>query len=153
MADTSVVVSTSVAQLQTRFTKGYIPDQRPVRVVSKNVEGASGLGFGIAVSQGTKDEDVLATGTGAANFVGVTVVDQGAYSVTGNDTVPQNQRISVLQEGAVVVTVAADVEAGGAAYCVAATGLFTDVATDNININGVFETSALTGGLAVLRLK
>lgn len=153
MASTSVVVATSVATNQARFTPGLIPDQRPVRVVSKNVETVAGIGFGLAVSQGTGEQGCVLTGTGAENFIGITVVDQGAYSPTGDDTVPQNSQIAVLQEGSVVVTVAVAVVAGEAAYAVTADGTFTNVATGNIDINGVFETAAGVAGLAVVRLK
>lgn len=153
MATSSVVVASAITSQQARFTAGQIPDQRPRTVRSAFVETGAGIGFGKAVSQGAADDGVLLTATGAETFVGVTCVDQGAYSITGDDVVAQGALIGVLTHGSVVVQVSVAVDAGEAAYAVTATGVFTNVSTGNIDINGVFETSAAQDGLAVLRLK
>lgn len=153
MAESSVTVASTVAQRHTRFAPGLIPDQRPASVVSKTVETDAGIGFGLAVSQGAGEEGVVLTATGATNFVGITVIDQGAYTPTGNDTIPDNNKIAVLQSGPVVVRASVAVVAGEKAYAVTADGLFTNVSTGNIDIDGIFETSAAQNGLAVVRLK
>lgn len=153
MATSTVAIASSVNQNQARFVAGMIPDQRPRTIRTGIVKTAAGIGLGKAVSQHTTDDGVILTGTDAATFVGVTCEDQGSYALDGTDTVPENFPVAVLQSGAVVVQVSVAVTAGQPAYCVAATGLFTNVATDNINIDGVFETSAAQNGLAVLRLK
>lgn len=127
-------------------------DIRPDVVSSRAAEAA--IAFGLAVTYGTDPETQCAVIDNAADvFLGVALkeqtitVDAGAtpgYEAT--DTV------AVLEKGAVYVEVTSDVTAGAAAYVDVSNGKFTDVSTDNLAVpNGRFETSAVSGDLAVLK--
>lgn len=132
---------------QPRFVEGMIPDMRtPGQDVSRIVETADGIGFGKVAVQGTADRHIKASAASAA-FIGITVMDTTQLQ----DSYLQYSTARVRTKGPVVVTASVAVTAGQAAYFIPATGLLTNVATNNTQI-GKFETSATAGGLAVLNL-
>lgn len=116
-------------------------------------ETVAGLGFGIAVSQGSGDQGVVIGGT-RAGFLGITVRDVTLESVQA-DVISRYQNLSVLQRGQIWVAPSHSVVAGDAVYFVAATGVLTNQSSGNQGpINGArFVTSAAgTGDLAVVEL-
>lgn len=121
----------------------------PATIISRNVETAAGLAFGVAAAQGTADKGVIAFTTGG-KFVGITLRDESAF---GDGLFPQNSEARIITKGDVWVTASVAVAAGDAVYLVAATGLFTNVSTSNVAIpNARFDTTAAAGALAVVRL-
>lgn len=115
------------------------------------VETAAGIGFGVAVSQGTSDKECLIGGASAAVFVGVTL-----RSITGDaDSYDQYDNASVITRGDVWVTVAGDVTAGGDVTFKDTTGALSSAAAgaNDFAIAGArWMTSASSGDLAKLRL-
>lgn len=135
---------------------GMIADMSPRTVVSRVVEGASGLGFGVVCVKGTGDRQVKASAAATA-FVGITVMDPVAAPGALPSTPDQYQEkdvCAVLLNGTIWVVVGAAVVAGEQAYFVPATGVITNVATANTAIpGGFFDTSAANGALAILRIR
>ncbi len=127
----------------------------PATIISRNVESANGLAFGVAVAQGTTDKGIVAFGGAANKFVGITMLDRSAVGTTAApDSFAQRSSARVMTIGDIWVQASVQVAAGDPVYLVAATGLFTNVATDNVAVpNARFDTST-TGAnqLAVVRL-
>lgn len=129
-------------------------DIRPDVVSSRAAEAA--IPFGRAVTYGTNPEKECALVDNAADkFLGVALKQQTIDVASGaTPGYAQFDTVSVLEEGAVFVEVTSDVAAGEAAYVDVSNGKFTDVSTDNLAVpGGTFETSAVSGGLAVLKIK
>ena len=127
----------------------------PATIISRNVEPANGLGFGVAVAQGTTDKGIVAFGGAANKFVGITMLDRSAIGTTAApDSFAQRSSARVMTVGDIWVQASVQVSAGDPVYLVAATGLFTNVSTSNVAVpNARFDTST-TGAnqLAVVRL-
>ncbi len=144
---------------QTAFTEDFTPlvvgqiyDEGLSDILSRKVEDAAGIGFGLAVFQGTADEGVTAT-PAAAGFVGVTAryhaIDAATPTTFGQYAVPR-----VVKKGPAAVAVSVAVDAGDAAFFVTASGLFTNVDDANTTAipGGVFESTTAQNGIAKLRI-
>lgn len=127
----------------------------PATIISRTVEPANGLAFGVAVAQGTTDKGVVAFGGAANKFVGITMLDRSAVgTAAAPDSFAQGASARVMTIGDIWVQASVQVAAGDPVYLVAATGLFTNVSTSNVAVpNARFDTST-TGDnqLAVVRL-
>lgn len=134
---------------------GMIADTTPQTILSRVVEAAAGMAFGIVATQGTGDRQVRPAAANRA-FVGIVVMDPVVAHQTqpagSADFYPDKDICNVLVHGAVWVVASVAVAAGDPAYFVPATGVITNVATANTAINGRFETSAGIGALTKLRL-
>lgn len=129
---------------------GHIPDMTHADVVSRTVESAAGLGFGLPVFQGTADKAVrvFATGDTAAKFVGVSVLDRSAGGPNG---FVQFESARILLNGPISVTAAVAVKASDP-VTVTADGTFSN--TGGITIpNARWDTSAAAGAVANIFLK
>ncbi len=140
---------------------GLKGDTAPEVILTRQIETAGGIGFGLAVSQGTGDRQVrLGAGT-IATFVGVTIVDQTAGSTaisapTNVDQYQQGDLAAVMQAGSVWVLADGAVTAGSAATYTQATGrIGIKTVTGGIVAmpNAYFETSAADGALALIRIR
>lgn len=117
------------------------------------VETAAGVGFGLAVSQGTGDQGVVIGGT-RVGFLGITIRDVTLES-DQSDTIDQYQNAGVLDRGQIWVAPSHSVVANDAVYFVAATGVLTNQSGGNQGpINGArfVTTAAGTGDLALVEL-
>lgn len=127
----------------------------PATIISRNVEPVAGLGFGVAVAQGTTDKGIVAFGGAANKYVGITMLDRSTVgTASAPDAFPQRASARVMTIGDIWVQASVQVAAGDQVYLVAATGLFTNVSTSNVLVpNARFDTST-TGAnqLAVVRL-
>lgn len=100
---------------------GQIADLSLCRVDSRGVETSAGIGFGLAVSQGSNDggcvlgegADVVSPFISAA-FVGITVNDPARYPVDANSTdeFAHNDVAAVLSQGDIWVSPDGAVEDG-----------------------------------------
>lgn len=130
---------------------GAIANTENSNIISRTVEDAAGIAFGLAVAQGVNDKGCRAVTTGDTKFVGVTVLDRTATDLTGNGKFVQYESARVMEEGVIWVEVTEAVEAGD--------DVAVDLATGKFNLAGAamagarFDTSAAAGGLALLRLK
>lgn len=131
---------------------GGIANTENRNIVSRAVETAEGLEFGVPVVQGTLDKTCRATKAGDTVFTGVTLLDRS----TLNDRFDQYDTARILIEGVVWVKVAEAVKAGDPVVVTVATGAFgktEDSATAVAMANAFYDTSAAAEGLAQLRLK
>ncbi len=127
----------------------------PATVISRNVEPSAGIGFGVAVAQGTTDKGVVVFGGANTKYVGITMLDRSARGTTANpDFFAQRESARIMTKGDIWVNATVQVAAGDPVYLVAATGLFTNVATANTAVpNARFDTSTTAANqLAVVRL-
>ncbi len=138
----------------TKAEAGGKYDIRPDTVISRAAEAA--LPFGRAVTYGTNpDTQAKIVNNASQVFLGI-ALKQHTNAILGS-AVPgyvQNETMSILKSGAVWVEVTSDVAAGAPAYVDISNGKLTDVSSSNLAVpGGSFETSALSGGLAVLAIK
>jgi len=148
-------VQTNYAATLSPGVAGAQATMLPATIISRNVEPANGLAFGVAVAQGATDKGIVAFGGAANKFVGITMLDRSAVGTTAApDSFAQRSSARVMTIGDIWVQASVQVAAGDPVYLVAATGLFTNVATDNVAVpDARFDTST-TGAnqLAVVRL-
>lgn len=146
-----MAVQTTYNETLSQAVAGQQGSTDHAEVISRTVETAA-LAFGKVAVQGAKDLGVRPPSASHTKFVGITVIDQ-AQAFTTADTYAVGQTAGVLREGPVWVAVGEAVAAGDAAYFVPATGAIMKTATDNIAIpGGRFDTSAASGGLALLHI-
>lgn len=129
---------------------GAIVNTENKNIISRTIEDAAGIAFGLAVAQGTNDKGIRAVTTGDTDFVGITVLDRTAGDLINGKFV-QYESARVLEEGVIWVEVTEAVKAGDAAAVDLATGKFNKAGAAMAGAR--FETSAASGGLAQLRLK
>jgi len=126
---------------------GGISNQEPSTLISRNVETAAGIGFGLAVEQGTEDMGcVIGAGT---NFLGVTVRDQSVNPETPNEFA-QNDSALIITKGVVWVAASTAVDADDPVSLAAAGALGTG--GSEVVAGARWDTSAAEGALARLRL-
>lgn len=117
------------------------------------VETEAGIGFGVAVSQGTNDNGALIGAAAAADFVGVSIRDKTVPD--GTDSYADGANIGVMTRGDIWITTGGDVVAGDDVTFVATTGVLSSAAASGSQfaITGArWMTSAASGALALLRL-
>lgn len=121
---------------------GMVAESQAVRDVASKVVTTAAIPFGVAVGAGATDGSVRLGGTG---FIGITVADKSRAA----DQYAVGEVAGVMRKGTIWVTVGAAVTPGDAVYFVPATGVITDLVTNNTAIPGAkFETSAASGALA-----
>lgn len=135
---------------------GMVANGETSNRISRTVEDAAGIGFGVPVYRGTGDHGCTATVGTAANFLGFTIADHGNAIVAGGtaDVVPQYQSIAIMTLGMLWVT-ATGANVDGAAVTIgtgagAADGI-GDVAADATHIatgGWVFEDTTTATGIA-----
>ena len=133
---------------------GMIANSEPNVLVSKEVETAAGVGFGVPVIQGTADNqcDVVAASTN--DVIGITVRDQ---SVT-DDVFALKDTALLMRQGVIWATVtdAGGVAAGDPVWVLVSNGTFSnaDAGTNgSLQLAGCrWETSAANGALAKIRV-
>lgn len=153
------------APIQSTYIRYILPAQNGMLASEINwsadtriVETAAGIGFGLAVSQGTNPDGIV---IGGANFVGVTRADPtiaraDLYPATamGIDIYPQYDNAGVLVMGDIWVNCYANVAADAAVTFEAATGKFGIAGTSISTAKWMTAAagSATVPVLAVLRL-
>lgn len=130
---------------------GAIANTENSNIISRTVEDADGIAFGLAVAQGVNDKGCRVATTGDTKFVGVTALDRTATDLTGDGKFVQYESARIMEEGVIWVEVTEDVAAGDDAAVDLATGKFNKAGAAMAGAR--FDTSAASGGLAQLRLK
>ena len=127
--------------------KGALVNLEPRVLISRTVEAAAGLAFGLAVMQGTEDKEcVVADGSA---FLGVTVRDQ-SVNPDDPDLFAQYSEARIMTKGVIWVVNSGGVSAGDPVTTLAAGALGTG---SSPLVDGArWETTADTGELAQLRL-
>lgn len=117
--------------------------------ISRTVEDAAGIGFGLPVFQGSADDGI--TATVGAGFRGITVRAQ-ARDANNPSLYAQYESAKVRTKGVIWVTAGATVAAGAAVYYTPA-GAWTSATSGNTAVVGaIFDSSASSGGLVKIRL-
>lgn len=120
------------------------------RVDTRICETEAGIGFGLAVSQGTGDKGAVIGGT-LAGFSGITVRDV-TLEPGDEDVYQEGANMGVLTEGDIWVVAAAAVSAGQVVHFNATTGALTNTGGQGPIVGARWMTSADQGGLAIVRL-
>ena len=109
---------------------------------------------GAPVQRGASDGLAKAIGDGSlTTFLGVAARTQSRDANNG-DKFAQYEDVRILDKGTIWVTVGANVAQGDAVYFVTATGVWTNSATSATAVdNAVWDSTATSGNLAILRLK
>lgn len=145
-------------------TQTTYPDNQPVAVVgaqatmlaadfiSRTVEDAAGIGFGIAVTQGDNDKGCAAFSTGDTTILGITSLTRSTNPATP-DVYAQYESARIQTSGDIWVTASVAVDAGDPVYVIPATGAFAKTnASSAVQITGArWDTSTTGAGLAVIR--
>lgn len=143
-------VQTSYSATHAKALAGMVANSEPSRVITRVVEDAAGIGFGVVVQRGTADNQCKLS-TASPKYLGITVSDPGQL---GADLYPQYANAAVMQKGCIWVQASVAVAQGDPVYFVPATGVLTNVATSNTQIpNAEWDTTTSGAGLAVVRLK
>ena len=113
-----------MAVLQSNFTdtiaKGYagmVANGETSNRISRTIEDAAGVGFGVPVYRGTGDHGCTATVGTLATFLGFTIADHGLATVAGGvaaDVNPQYGSVAILTQGVMWVNATAAVADGAA---------------------------------------
>ncbi len=130
---------------------GMVVNMEASNRISRTVEDADGIAFGAAAFRGTGDRGCTATPADGTEY-GVVICDHGQALLPDGtaDTVPQYDSAAIMTQGAICVTVGADVDAGDPVYVTDA-GAFTNVATDNTQLVGwEFDETTSNGGIGVV---
>ena len=146
------VVQSTYAETSATLTAGMIVDQQSdYNVISRIVENSAGINFGVAAYQGVADKGIIAADATETIVRGITVRTTTKDPEQALNKYAQYDTASIMTRGVIAVAASVAVEAGEKAYYVPATGVFTNVATNNILI-GVFESSAAQNALVKLRV-
>lgn len=134
---------------------GLIYAQAPKDIVSRSVETAAGIGFGVAVSRGTdKESQVVIGGT---DFCGITVrsLDREGAINTGNILYKQKETAALIREGYLWVVIPTGGNPGDSIKYNNTTGVL-DVGTAGVGetqLDGAqLDTTTAAGALGVIRL-
>lgn len=132
---------------------GQIANMVPATLISRTVEDEAGIGFGIAVAQGTADYGCKAFGSGDTAILGITVRDR-SLDANDTDTFAEGDNARVMTKGCVWVTASVAVNAGDPVYVIPATGAFAKTSASSARqIAGArWDTSTTGAGLAIVRL-
>jgi len=147
-------IQTSYAATMPPAQAGLVANMETQNSITRLIEDAAGVGFGIALFQGAADLGV--TKTPGTLFKGVSIANKTLVMAAAGGTVdvyPQRYNVALLDKGVIWVNVAAAVAAGAPAYVTSA-GVWTSTATGNTAIpNATFDSSTTGAGLAKLRLR
>lgn len=126
-------------------------------VITKIVEETNGIGFGVACSQGTADNQADLGASAATGFIGISVRDRSLVNESGQeaDEYQDGQNIALLVRGEIWVTTGGAVNDGDDVTFNSTTGVLSSAATSGSQfaITGArWMTTASSGGLARVRL-
>lgn len=134
-------------------TAGMIADMQASNVISRTVEIAAGIGFGIAVApSATEGQVVLFAGNSANGFLGITARDQ-SVDPENPDKFAQYDNARILRKGPIWVNVTGAVDPTDTPYVNNTTGVISASSSGGTAIPGAKFDSVTTGdGLAILYL-
>jgi len=127
-----------MATYQTTYTNapakglhGQISSEEKCNKISRTVEDAAGIKFGVPVQRGTGDHGVVAMSTG--KFLGITVLNPAVPPSADNpDAYPQYFTGAFMTMGAMYVTAGGAVSDGGDVYYNTSTGRYVGATGTNI---------------------
>lgn len=144
-------IQSSVTERMRKAVAGQRATMIPATMISRTVESAAGIAFGVAAARGTSDNGCKVWETGST-FLGITIRERSINPDTQADKFAQYETARIMTKGDVWVVAGAAVADGDPVYLVAATGAFTNVSSGNIAINAIFDSTAGNGALVKVRL-
>lgn len=142
-------VQTSYADVHANGYAGQVADMGLQDVISRDVEDAAGIAFGMPVIQGTADRQCKVATAGV--FLGITIRDT-TLDQRNADKYVQRASAAILTRGVIWVVAGEAVVAGDVVYRTAAGALNKTSSSNTLVANARWETSAANGALAKLRL-
>jgi hypothetical protein len=148
---TITVQSSYLSSVPTGFV-GMVVDGETQNRISRTVEDAAGIAFGIACFRGTGNHGTTAT-PAANKFLGISIADAGQVPGLGDtaDTIAQYKTIALLNEGVIFVQGSVAVAQGDPVYVTSA-GAFTNVATSNTALPAHFDAALSAAGVVPIRV-
>lgn len=149
-AQTSYAINQAVAYA------GLIYAQAPHDIVSRDVETASGIDFGVAVSRGTdKDRQCVVGGT---DYVGITVraLDREGAANTGDILYKETESAALMRTGYIWAICPSGCNAGDSVKYNNTTGVLDAGAAGagETQLDGAeWDSTASAGALAVIRVE
>jgi hypothetical protein len=131
---------------------GMVADGAKSNRISRTVEDAAGMAFGVAAFRGTGDHGCTATPS-ASKFLGVVIADAGYVPGLGGtaDTIPQYSTAGLLNEGVIFVQSSVAVNQGDQVY-VTPGGVYTNVLTSNTALPARFDGTLAAAGIVPIRV-
>jgi hypothetical protein len=131
---------------------GMVADGAKSNRISRTVEDAAGMAFGVAAFRGTGDHGCTATPS-ASKFLGVVIADAGYVPGLGGtaDTIPQYSTAGLLNEGVIFVQSSVAVNQGDQVY-VTPGGAYTNVLTSNTALPARFDGTLAAAGIVPIRV-
>src|SRR5215831_17124929 len=143
-------------QIAPAFEGMPVDQSRSVSDISRNVETAAGIGFGKAVSQGTRDYGVILGGAALLRCslrdvdLGLAPVDPLSSTSNTLDTYGQYTSAWVRSEGRVWVRAGANVAAGNSLFYNTVSGVWTNSASGTAAQGSITFTQQPTDGQTVI---
>lgn len=130
---------------------GQIANMVPATLISRTVETAAGIGFGVAAEQGSADYGCIKFDGGVV--LGITVRER-SLDANNPDKFAQNDTARIMTKGTIWVTCVTGCSAGDGVFVRPSNGDLQDsTANSAVQIVGArWETSAAVNGLAIIRL-
>lgn len=136
---------------------GMVADLGTAEIISRTVETAGGIAFGVPVVQGTDDRECDSDVSSATDILGITVRSQSTDPASA-DEYPVGDTAALLRKGVIWVTVtdAGGVAAGDPVWLKLADGTFSNAdvgSSGGLKLAGCrWESTAANGALARMRV-
>lgn len=146
---------TTYTQRPAKGLHGQVANEELSNRISRTVENAGGIKFGVPVQRGTGDHGVVPLAAGT--FIGIAILNPAVPANAANpDAYPQYFTGAFLTQGPMYVTAGGNVSDGGQVFYNTVTGRYVGAAgTDIIGpIPGaVFDTTGVDGAIVEISLK
>lgn len=145
-------IQTAMTETMRPAVAGAIANEEPRTLISRTVETAAGIAFGMPVEQGAADMGCILF-DGGTTFIGVTVRERSVNPEFPNGFADEDSA-RIMTKGCIWVVCASGCAAGDPVYIRPSNGDWQD---SNANsavqvVNARWDTSADATGLAILRL-
>lgn len=147
-----MAIQSSYQERMDAAVAGQIANTETSNLISRTVEDSGGIGFGVAVTQGTNDHECTAF-AGSGSVLGITARDR-SVDPGSPDEYAEGDSARILTQGVIWVTAAEAVDAGDAVY-VESDGTFTgtDSSTATAISNARWDTSTSGSALAKVAIR
>lgn len=151
-----MAVQTTYSSTISAARAGMIANTEPNVLISRTVETAAGVGFGVPVQKGTNDDGCVIMASGATEVLGITVRQRNANPETP-DKYAQYESARLMRKGVLWVTVtdAGGVADGDPVWVKLSDGTFSNADAGTAGSlrlgGGRWESTAANGALAKIR--
>lgn len=131
---------------------GMVANGEDSNRISRTVEDAGGMAFGVAAFRGAGDHGCTAT-PNASTFLGIVMADAGQVPGLGGtaDLLPQYATAGILNEGVIYVNCSTAATQGQPVY-ITAGGAITNVSTSNTLLPAHFDGTIAAAGIVPIRV-